>query len=234
MIEIVKHKQIFNPTPFNNKGAMVAVVGAGAIGSMVAMHLAKLGLQRIVLFDDDVVEPHNLSNQMFYGPMDIGTAKVEALALKIEQLTGNEEVEVRFERILDSSGRSALQFEYVFCCVDSMTARENIFKHVVYLNRVTEWFFDGRMGSRDWSSYAVDMRNGSHIKSYTDDLYPDSDVDDELTGGCRITPSIAATAGTVANAMIWQFMMLAQGKAYRNEIHGSTEPWRVLSSREFA
>jgi len=56
----------------------VVICGAGAVGSNVTEHLARIGARTISVIDDDRVEEHNLSTQL-YGESDIGLFKVEAL-----------------------------------------------------------------------------------------------------------------------------------------------------------
>jgi molybdopterin/thiamine biosynthesis adenylyltransferase len=56
----------------------VTVIGAGAIGSNLVYLLAKLGIGRIVVHDNDVVAEENLEPQ-FYTIDDIGTEKAWAI-----------------------------------------------------------------------------------------------------------------------------------------------------------
>jgi molybdopterin/thiamine biosynthesis adenylyltransferase len=68
----------------------VVVVGAGAIGSVLAMRLARAGVGELVLVDGDVVEPHNLERVDCYTEEDVGRPKVEALARCIRRLRRGE------------------------------------------------------------------------------------------------------------------------------------------------
>ena len=43
----------------------VCIVGCGGIGSWTALFLAKLGIAGFELYDEDLVELHNLPNQLF-------------------------------------------------------------------------------------------------------------------------------------------------------------------------
>lgn len=232
-MDILKHKMVFDPTPLNQAGHRTAVIGLGAVGSVVAMHLAKLGLQRMVLFDDDKVEPHNLANQLFYSKADIGFLKTSCLAERIADLTDTNPgiIEERIGK--RGTGTRQLQYDYVFCCVDSMASRQDIFEEHVFMNGKTSFFSDGRMAAREWRAYGFSPTKLAHVNSYRKEWYPDADVDIEHTATCQITPSIAATAGTVANAMIWQFMAHVAGKTVRNVICGCTEPWVTLISASF-
>src|ERR1700757_3954698 len=58
------------------KAGKVLVVGAGGLGSPLALYLAAAGIGRIGLVDEDVVELSNLQRQIAHGTADIGRPKV--------------------------------------------------------------------------------------------------------------------------------------------------------------
>jgi hypothetical protein len=66
---------IFAPALRESK---VAVVGVGALGSFIADMLARSGVRRLTLIDDDVVMPGNLVRHLV-GPDAVGLAKAEAV-----------------------------------------------------------------------------------------------------------------------------------------------------------
>ncbi len=59
------------------KSASVLVVGAGGLGSPVALYLAAAGIGRIGLVDPDVVDLSNLQRQVIHGGSSLGLLKVE-------------------------------------------------------------------------------------------------------------------------------------------------------------
>ena len=79
--------QIVSETMFFGRGAFdakmtvkkVALVGLGAIGSMVAEALAKSGIKHIALWDSDIVEPGNICRSS-YCLEDLGESKVRAVS----------------------------------------------------------------------------------------------------------------------------------------------------------
>lgn len=68
---------------FTNKH--IALVGLGAIGSLVADTLAHSGIQHIGLWDGDIVEPGNVCRSSFR-LADLGQSKVEAISSKIQAI----------------------------------------------------------------------------------------------------------------------------------------------------
>ncbi len=64
----------------------VAVIGCGGLGGYIVEELARLGVGRIVVVDPDVFEEHNLNRQLFSTPANLGSAKVEAAAKRINDI----------------------------------------------------------------------------------------------------------------------------------------------------
>jgi len=60
--------------------ATVLVAGAGAIGNEVAKNLAMLGVKRLLIVDNDVVELSNTSRMIFFDRKSQGLNKAEVLA----------------------------------------------------------------------------------------------------------------------------------------------------------
>ncbi len=89
------------------KAASVAIVGAGGIGSPAIQYLAAAGIGRLVLIDDDAVEPSNLQRQTIFTTADTGIAKVDAAAAAAMRI--NPHVTVEPHRIrLDRDNAEAL------------------------------------------------------------------------------------------------------------------------------
>ena len=65
--------------------AQVGIIGAGGLGSNVAVMLARSGIRHMTIADKDIVEPSNLNRQCYW-PEDVGVPKVEALARRLSAL----------------------------------------------------------------------------------------------------------------------------------------------------
>ncbi len=74
------------------RAASVLCIGAGGLGSPVAMYLAAAGVGRLGLVDFDVVEFSNLQRQLLHGTPDVGRPKTESARATLMRL--NPEVEV--------------------------------------------------------------------------------------------------------------------------------------------
>lgn len=60
------------------RSSSVGIAGAGGLGSNAAVSLARAGVGRLVIADDDCVEPSNLNRQQYFIDQ-VGRLKVEAL-----------------------------------------------------------------------------------------------------------------------------------------------------------
>lgn len=77
----------------------VMVIGLGALGSPLIMYLAAAGVGHLILSDDDCVELSNLQRQIAYDTADIGRAKVNSAADRIQALNPEVKISKRYKRI---------------------------------------------------------------------------------------------------------------------------------------
>jgi adenylyltransferase/sulfurtransferase len=68
------------------KAASVLLVGAGGLGSPVALYLAAAGVGRIMLVDHDAVDETNLQRQLLYNTSDVGRPKLDAARERLAAL----------------------------------------------------------------------------------------------------------------------------------------------------
>src|SRR5919197_6565529 len=62
------------------KAAKVLCIGAGGLGSPVAMYLAAAGVGTLGIVDFDVVDETNLQRQIIHGQHDVGRPKAQSAA----------------------------------------------------------------------------------------------------------------------------------------------------------
>jgi sulfur-carrier protein adenylyltransferase/sulfurtransferase len=68
------------------KRGSALIVGAGGLGSPVALYLAAAGVGRIGIVDFDDVDASNLHRQVLYGTSDVGRPKLEAAHARLHDL----------------------------------------------------------------------------------------------------------------------------------------------------
>ena len=79
--------------------AKVLLIGAGGLGSPIALYLAASGVGTIGLVDDDVVDESNLQRQVLHGPDRLGMLKVDSAELTLHGLNPETNVVKHVERL---------------------------------------------------------------------------------------------------------------------------------------
>jgi Dinucleotide-utilizing enzymes involved in molybdopterin and thiamine biosynthesis family 2 len=115
----------------------VIILGCGSVGSLVAMELARAGVEHFLLCDADIIEYHNICRHQC-GIDDVGDLKVNALTRKIKNINPQAEV-ISFEGIAQNLPKATLDD---FCiagntifvgCADNRMAD-------VYTNRISIFY----------------------------------------------------------------------------------------------
>ncbi|MGI9114496.1 MAG: molybdopterin-synthase adenylyltransferase MoeB [Chthoniobacterales bacterium] len=75
------------------KAARVLCIGAGGLGSPVALYLAAAGVGTIGIIDDDVVDASNLHRQLLHGSGDVGRRKIESACDRLSDVNPNVTIE---------------------------------------------------------------------------------------------------------------------------------------------
>ncbi|MCI0397628.1 MAG: molybdopterin-synthase adenylyltransferase MoeB [Chloroflexi bacterium] len=75
------------------KAASVLLIGAGGLGSPLAMYLAAAGVGRIGLVDYDVVDYTNLQRQIIHGTKDVGRPKLASAKERIVDINPHIQVD---------------------------------------------------------------------------------------------------------------------------------------------
>lgn len=75
------------------KAASILLIGAGGLGSPLAMYLAAAGIGRIGLVDYDVVDYTNLQRQVIHGTKDVGRPKLESAKARILDINPHVQVD---------------------------------------------------------------------------------------------------------------------------------------------
>lgn len=147
----------------------VTMIGCGGIGSPTALALAKAGFPKISLFDPDVVDNHNIPDQLFQ-MSDVGKYKVHALAYILSQFSDCETTThaKKFDSQESVSG-------IVISGVDSMHERCAIWEKLRY-NIQTPLYIEGRIGGEILEIFTVQPSQIEDIEFYQKFLFPDNEA----------------------------------------------------------
>ena len=166
-----------------SKGSVLCI-GAGGIISQIAPTLARKGIGRITLLDDDFVEPTNLNRQRFY-IKDVGENKAVALArnLQPECIIATEIRGYPFRLEEAIACGMDLDCDVAICGVDNNPARVAASCH--FSAKHIPVIFTAVSRDADHGYVFVEERGGPCIAC----LFPDMVNDDRYP--CPGTPAIA-------------------------------------------
>jgi sulfur carrier protein ThiS adenylyltransferase len=179
-------------------GAVVSVIGVGAIGRQVTLQLASIGVRRLQLIDFDRVEPTNLTTQG-YRESDLGELKVVSTAKAVREIDRSISVDL----VADRCRPGSLASDVAFCCVDSIATRKAIWRSA--RGRLRFWC-DGRMLGETLRVLAVSDEQGR--ERYPQTLFEAAEA---VQDRCTARSTIYA-ASVAAGLMVHQFARHLRGQ----------------------
>lgn len=211
-MDLSKSGEYFSPSLCRGR---VHIVGCGSVGSTVAENLARCGITNFVLWDFDVVEAHNIVNQMFRYK-DVGRTKVEALKDILCEI--NPEIERDIE-LHPAGWQGEILSGYVFLCADSMKVRQDMVKVHQYVPQVKA-MFDFRTRLEDAQHYAADWSNMEQIRTLlaSMDFTDEEGLAETPVSACGVTLSVCPTIRTVCAYGVSNFINFLRGKPIKKMI----------------
>lgn len=213
-MDLNKSKEFFDPEAL--KGKRCHIIGCGALGSCTAELLARAGITNITLWDDDIVESHNLANQMFRDE-HIGRFKTAALAemLKAINPTGfTAETLIQKGKYTDENLSG-----FVFLCVDNIEVRKQIVKTNQYNTNII-FLIDMRMRLKDGQCYAAEWRSLQAVNSLleTMNFTHEEALENTPVSACGFTLSVAPTVRIITSLGVANFMEYVRSGKYKKLI----------------
>ena len=102
----------------------VLCIGAGGLGSPIAMYLAAAGIGKIGLVDFDTVDFSNLQRQIIHGTEDVGRPKTDSAKATIHRINPNVEVVVHAVRLSSENALEIIgQYDIVVDGTDNFPTR---------------------------------------------------------------------------------------------------------------
>lgn len=160
-MDLNKSLEFFDPLKIQGR---CHVIGCGSIGSNVAELLVRYGVEDIVLYDFDIVESHNIANQL-YTEKQISMNKTEALMDILTDINPR----LKHKIIVEGEYTNQMLTDYVFMCVDSVEVRNHIVDHN-YNNPMIKAMFDFRTTLEEGQCYYANWNKKQHKESLKESL----------------------------------------------------------------
>jgi len=170
-VSFLRHSGWFGPE--DAQDTTLNIIGVGATGSHIGLYAAKMGFHNFRVWDLDVVENHNLPNQI-YESQDIGARKVDAFQRVLQSFNPHIQVEKHPYFFKAEEHRDLLDGPLVLT-VDTMSARKDIFEAFKYNWRVKK-VFETRLGFDYGELNVIDCFNANQLNEWESTLLSDSDI----------------------------------------------------------
>jgi hypothetical protein len=160
-MDLNKSREFFDP---NKVKVPCHIIGCGSIGSNVAELLARQGVEEFILWDMDIVETHNIVNQL-YTEKHVGMKKTKALLDILSEINPA----IKRKTIIKEEYTDEILEGYVFMCVDNVEVRKQIIE-VNYSNLNIEAVFDFRTTLLEGQHYAAKWTDTKYKRSLLNSL----------------------------------------------------------------
>lgn len=215
-----KQMELIKPHEFTEP---IHIIGVGALGSWIAFILLKMGFNNINIYDYDVIEEHNIPNQL-YKESQIGELKVRALDDLYKEFFNDGQ----YSRLIihnQKLGEDYMPLSGVFfCAVDSMKSRKEIYENFVKYNTKAKLWIEGRLSLHGAYVYTVQYGLIKQDTAYQKTLYDDTDTE---VSACGVSQTALPSAINAASVMVMQMIdWYNTGGENLNQIEYSI-PWLV-------
>ena len=218
-----KSYEYFKPEQCPDK---LHIIGCGSVGSTVAELLVRLGLTRLVLYDFDTVEPHNITNQLFRAA-DIGKPKVDALKDMLIEINPAVAQDIKTST---QGYKSQPLAGFVFLCVDNIDTRREIAERSKG-NEFIKAMFDFRMRLEDGQHYAADWTDKEMVQNFINTMnFTHSEaVAETPLSACNVALSVAPTVRMICSAGTANFMNFVKGAKIKKFIEINAFTFDMIS-----
>lgn len=114
----------------------VAIFGIGGVGSFVAEGLARAGIGRFILIDNDKIEITNINRQIHSTMSTINRYKVDVMKDRILDINPNAKIELSKEFFMPNSDNKILdnKLDYIVDSMDTVTSKIDLIVRAKKMN----------------------------------------------------------------------------------------------------
>ena len=225
-MDLTKSMEYFNP---NQVQKHIHIIGCGSVGSTVAENLVRCGITKLVLWDFDTVEEHNLVNQMFRA-CDVGKNKAEALLDILCEINPD----VRHTTKLRTAGwKDENLGGYVFLCVDSIDLRRKIVEQHLN-NPLVDAVFDFRTRLEEAQHFAARWSEEPQRNKLLSTMqFTDEEADaDTPVSACGVALGVVTTVRLICAYGVSNFINLVKGEPIANYISADAFKFGIMKFME--
>ncbi len=173
------------------------VIGAGGLGSPVALYLGSAGVGRITVVDDDVVDETNLQRQIAHTLARVGLPKAESIRTAIAAINPDVVVTPLVQRVNDDLLRTLVtKADVVLDCTDNFATRHALNRACVVHGKP---LVSGAAIRMDGQVSVYDTRDPAS-PCYACVFPEDSDVEETLCATLGVFAPLVGIVGTLQAA----------------------------------
>lgn len=117
------------------KDSKVAIFGIGGVGSFVLEGLARAGVGKFILVDNDDVSETNINRQLIATHKTVGKAKVEVAKERVLEINPNAEIKIYKEFFMpETVGIIDESVSYIVDAIDTVTAKLELVERANKMN----------------------------------------------------------------------------------------------------
>src|SRR5437870_12930222 len=106
------------------KASSILLIGAGGLGSPLALYLAAAGVGRLGLIDFDIVDFSNLQRQVLHGTPDVGRPKLQSAKDRLQAINPEVKVDLYETKLTSANAMAILQpYDIVIDGTDNFPTR---------------------------------------------------------------------------------------------------------------
>ena len=208
-MNLIKQRDYFDP--LNEIKYPIHIIGIGAIGSTIATMLARMGIQKLHIYDFDKVEEKNVCNQQYFADQ-VGLTKIKALENTLIKINPNLELIKHPEGYTENDTLSG----YIFLCVDSIDLRRKIVEDNRY-NTSIQGIFDFRMRLTDAQHYACNKQNIDYLLSTMQFTHEEAQAETPVSA-CGSSLNVITTVNTICSLGLQNFINMLLLNKYKKLI----------------
>lgn len=171
--------------------ASVLIIGAGGLGSPIALYLTAAGVGRIGIIDDDAVSLTNLQRQILYRESQIGASKVACAKDTLQDLNGETTIDTYPFRLDETNAHGIIRdYDLVIDACDNFETR-------YLIDRITkDHAIPYLYGSIGEFTGQVSVFNVAGAGSYAD-LFPEDEKPEKGSLPLGVMGSVPGVIGSI-------------------------------------